>query len=112
MKNACSYAATHAASLADPAGFWAAQAQHLPWDQPFAEALSQDENGTYRWFRGGTLNTSFLCLDQHVQAGRGNQAALIWDSPVTSSLRTYTYAELLDLTARFAGGLRELGVAK
>ena len=111
MKNACSYAATHAASLADPAGFWAAQAQHLPWDQPFAEALSQDENGTYRWFRGGTLNTSFLCLDQHVQAGRGNQAALIWDSPVTSSLRTYTYAELLDLTARFAGGLRELGVA-
>ncbi|GAA4024414.1 propionyl-CoA synthetase [Hymenobacter glaciei] len=111
MKPACSYAATHAASLANPAGFWAAQAQHLAWDRPFAEALSQDENGTYHWFRGGQLNTSFLCLDAHVQQGRGNQSALIYDSPVTSTLRTYTYAELLDLTARFAGGLRNLGVA-
>ncbi|MET4073128.1 AMP-binding protein [Hymenobacter sp. UYCo722] len=110
MKPACSYAATHAASLADPAGFWAAQAQHLAWDQPFTEALSQDENGTYRWFRGGELNTSFLCLDAHVQLGQGDQPALIYDSPVTNTLRTYTYAELLDMTARFAGGLREIGV--
>ena len=110
MKTACSYAATHAASLADPAGFWAAQAQHLAWDKPFAEALSQDENGTYRWFRGGELNTSFLCLDAHVQQGRADQPALLYDSPVTNTLRTYTYAELLDLTARLAGGLREIGV--
>ena len=110
MKTACSYAATHAASLADPAGFWAAQAQHLAWDKPFAEALSQDENGTHRWFRGGELNTSFLCLDAHVQQGRGEQPALIYDSPVTNTLRTYTYAELLDLTARLAGGLRRMGV--
>ena len=110
MKTACSSAATHAASLADPAGFWAAQAQHLAWDKPFAEALSQDENGTHRWFRGGELNTSFLCLDAHVQQGRGEQPALIYDSPVTNTLRTYTYAELLDLTARLAGGLRRMGV--
>lgn len=110
MKPACSYVATHAASLADPAGFWAAQAQHLAWDKPFIEALSQDENGTYRWFRGGELNTSFLCLDYQVQQGRGAQNALIYDSPVTKTLRTYTYAELLDMTARFAGGLREIGV--
>ena len=110
MKPACSYAATHAASLANPADFWAAQAQHLAWDKPFAEALSQDENGTYRWFRGGELNTSFLCLDTHVQQGRGAQPALIYDSPVTNTLRTYTYAELLDMTARLAGGLREIGV--
>ena len=107
---ACSYAATHAASLTDPAGFWAAQAQHLTWDKPFAQALSQDENGTPGWFRGGELNTSFLCLDAHVQQGRGEQPALIYDSPVTSTLRTYTYAELLDLTARLAGGLRSMGV--
>ncbi len=110
MKPACSYTATHAASLADPAGFWAAQAQHLAWDKPFTEALSQDENGTYRWFRGGELNTSFLCLDAHVQQGRAHQPALIYDSPVTNTLRTYTYAELLDMTARLAGGLREIGV--
>ena len=110
MKPACSYAATHAASLADPAGFWAAQAQHLAWDKPFTEALSRDKNGTYRWFRGGELNTSFLCLDYHVHNGRADQPALVYDSPVTNTLRTYTYAELLDLTARFAGGLREIGV--
>ena len=110
MKPACSYAATHAASLADPAGFWAAQAQHLAWAKPFAEALSQDENGTFRWFAGGELNTSFLCLDDHVRHGRADQPALIHDSPVTNTLRSYTYAELLDLTARFAGGLREIGV--
>ena len=110
MRHACSYAATHAASLADPAAFWAAQAQHLHWDTPFAQPLSQDANGFFRWFAGGELNTSFLCLDYHVAEGRGEQPALIYDSPVTHTQRTYTYAELLDLTARFAGGLREIGV--
>ena len=111
MKRACSYAATHAASLTDPAGFWAAQARHLHWDKQPTEPLSQDANGAYRWFKGGELNTSFLCLDFHVAHGRADQPALIYDSPVTNTLCTYTYAELLDLTARFAGGLREIGVA-
>ncbi|WP_317039511.1 acetyl-coenzyme A synthetase N-terminal domain-containing protein [Hymenobacter lapidarius] len=92
MKHACSYAATHAASLADPAAFWLRQAQQLPWDTPPQQALTQDANGFYRWFRGGELNTSFLCLDYHVQQGRGQQPALIYDSPVTNTLRTYTYA--------------------
>jgi propionyl-CoA synthetase len=110
MKRACSYAATHAASLADPAGFWATQAAKLQWDKLPTEPLSQEAGGAYRWFRGGELNTCFLCLDYHVAHGRAQQAALIYDSPVTNTLRTYTYAELLDLTARFAGGLRELGV--
>jgi len=110
MKPARSYAATHAASLADPAAFWLTQAQHLPWHTPPSESLSQDANGFYRWFRGGALNTCYLCLDYHVQYGRAHQAALVYDSPVTNTLRTYTYAELLDLTARFAGGLRALGV--
>ncbi|MGI4864280.1 MAG: propionyl-CoA synthetase [Janthinobacterium lividum] len=110
MKRACSYAATHAASLADPAGFWSAQAAKIHWDKPPVEPLSQDANGAYRWFRGGELNTCFLCLDYHVQHGRGEQAALIFDSPVTNTVRTYTYAELLNQTARVAGGLRALGV--
>ena len=110
MKRACSYAATYAASLANPAGFWAAQAQHLHWDKPSRQPLGQDENGFYRWFAGGELNTCFLCLDYHVQHGRADQPALIYDSPVTNTRRTYTYAELLDRTARLAGRLRELGV--
>ncbi|MBD2721337.1 AMP-binding protein [Hymenobacter armeniacus] len=110
MKRACSYAAAHAASLADPAGFWANQAAHLHWNKAPREVLSQDENGHFRWFADGEMNTAFLCLDYHVQHGRADQPALIYDSPVTHTLRTYTYAELLDLTARFAGGLRELGV--
>ncbi|GAB3308784.1 propionyl-CoA synthetase [Hymenobacter humi] len=110
MKPACSYAATHAASLADPAGFWLAQAHLLNWHKRPTEPLTQDEKGFYRWFHDGWLNTSFLCLDEHVQQGRGTQPALVYDSPVTKTLRTYTYAELLDLTARFAGGLRALGV--
>ena len=111
MKPACSYAATLAASLADPAAFWLKQARKLHWDTPPTQSLSQDAKGFYRWFQGGELNTAFLCLDYHVQQGRGNQPALIYESPVTNALRTYTYAELLDMTARFAGGLRELGVA-
>jgi len=110
MKPACSYAATHAASLANPAGFWAIQAQHLHWYKPSRQPLSQDEDGFYRWFKGGELNTCFLCLDYHVAHGRADQPALIYDSPVTNTQRTYTYAELLDLTARLAGGLRALGV--
>ncbi|GAB3846366.1 propionyl-CoA synthetase [Hymenobacter terrigena] len=110
MKPACSYAATHAASLADPAGFWAAQAAHLHWDRKPTEVLSQDANGFYRWFKGGELNTAYLCLDWQVAQGRADQPALIYDSPVTRTQRTYTYAELLDLTARLAGGLRQIGV--
>ena len=66
----------------------------------------------YRWFTDGVLNTCFNALDRHVRSGRGDQAALIYDSPVTSSQRTYTYAELLDEVARFAGVLRGLGVGK
>ncbi len=66
----------------------------------------------YRWFTGGELNTSFNALDRHVRDGRGEQAALIYDSPVTGTSRTYTYRELLDEVARFAGVLRGLGVGK
>ena len=110
MNTSSSYVISHTASLADPAAFWAAEAALLHWDTPSPEPLSQDENGTFRWFRGGELNTSFLCLDYHVRHGRAGQPALYYDSPVTQTRRTYTYAELLDLTARFAGGLRGLGV--
>ncbi|SHK48804.1 AMP-binding protein [Hymenobacter psychrotolerans] len=114
MKPATSYAAAHAASLADPDAFWAGEARQLTWfREPPRPVLSQDPaTGFYRWFRGGQLNTAWLCLDYHVQNGRAEQPALLYDSPVTGTRRAYTYRELLDLTARCAGGLRELGVAK
>ncbi|RSK43866.1 AMP-binding protein [Hymenobacter rigui] len=106
------YAAQYAASLHDPEAFWAGLAGQLHWFQePPRPVLSQDpDSGLDRWFRGGKLNTSWLCLDFHVQHGRADQVALVYDSPVTGQVRRYTYRELLDLTSRFAGGLRQLGV--
>ncbi|TGE20024.1 propionyl-CoA synthetase [Hymenobacter elongatus] len=104
------YAEDHAASLADPAAFWAEQARQIQWFREPVETLSTDENGLYRWFRGGKLNTCYLALDYHVAHGRADQTALIYDSPVTRTQARYTYAELLDRTARFAGGLHDLGV--
>jgi propionyl-CoA synthetase len=108
------YSAEYAASLQDPEAFWARQAQQLHWFQePPRPVLSQaTDTGFYRWFRGGQLNTSWLCLDYHVENGRADQPALLYDSPVTSTVRRYTYRELLDLTSRFAGGLRQLGVQR
>ncbi|UYZ60391.1 propionyl-CoA synthetase [Hymenobacter latericus] len=105
------YAAAHAASLATPAGFWAEQAQAIQWFEQPTQVLAQ-QGGLYRWFIGGQLNTCYLCLDYHVANGRAEQVALIQDSPVTNTVRRFTYRELLELTARFAGGLRDLGVAK
>ncbi|MGI4762650.1 MAG: AMP-binding protein [Janthinobacterium lividum] len=110
MPRACSYAATYAASLANPAGFWATQAARLAWHQKPTAAPRQEASGATRWFEDGELNTCYLCLDHHVAQGRGQQAALLYDSPVTNTQRTYTYADLLDRTARLAGGLRGLGV--
>ena len=66
----------------------------------------------FRWFPDGELNTSYNALDRHVEAGHGERTALIWDSPVTGSVRRYTYAELRDEVAKFAGALASLGVAK
>ncbi|MBK1727346.1 propionyl-CoA synthetase [Halorhodospira neutriphila] len=97
-------------SIRDPEGFWLEQAQRLAWHEPPAQALSRDERGHYRWFHGGKLNVSHLALDAHVEAGRGEQAALLYDSPVTGSRARYTYRELRDEVARAAGMLRELGV--
>ncbi|HKS47841.1 MAG TPA: propionyl-CoA synthetase [Amycolatopsis sp.] len=99
-------------SLSDPEGFWLAAAKAIDWTRAPVRALDSANPPFYRWFPGGELNTSYNALDRHVERGRADQAALIWDSPVTSSRRTYTYAELRDEVARFAGGLASLGVGK
>ena len=99
-------------SIQDPEGFWKAQAEQIPWFSFPETILSKDENDLYRWYRGGKLNTSYLALDYHVENGRGEQPALIYDSPVTNSRRSYTYRQLRDEVALVAGMLRSLGVEK
>ena len=99
-------------SLDDPEGFWREQAQALDWHQFPSKILSKDSNGVDRWFEGGRLNTAWLALDRHVEAGRGDQTALIYDSPVTSTIRRYSYAELTRLVSIIAGSLTRSGIVK
>ena len=99
------------ASVDDPAAFWAQAAEAVTWTSEPRRVLDDDNPPFYRWFADGELNTCANALDRHI-ADRGDQAALIYDSPVTGTKRTYTYRELLDETARFAGVLRDLGVGK
>jgi propionyl-CoA synthetase len=100
------------ASINDPETFWAQAAQAVSWLRPPQQVFDDSRAPFYRWFPDATLNTCANALDRHVAGGRAEQAALIYDSPLTGAKRTYTYSELLDQTARFAGALRALGVAK
>lgn len=100
------------ASVADAASFWAAAAQAVSWHVAPTNVLDESTPPFYRWFPDGELNTCFNAVDRHVQAGRGDQVALIYDSPVTGSQRRYTYNELLYETAHFAGVLQSLGVGR
>jgi propionyl-CoA synthetase len=102
----------YARSMQDPEGFWADAATGIDWVRPWRQVLDRSGAPFYRWFSGGELNTCFNAVDRHVAAGRGAQAAIIYDSPVTDTQRVITYAELQDLVARFGGVLRGLGVAK
>ncbi len=104
------WATAHRRSLHDPDGFWRDAARGVEWDTEPDRVLDDDAAPLYRWFTGGVLNTCFNALDRHVRDGRGEQTALVHDSPVTGTVRTFSYAELLDLVARFAGVLRGLGV--
>lgn len=104
------YQESYTRSLSDPHGFWGEAAQAIDWEVPPTTVLDEQNPPFYRWFTGGRLNTCFNALDRHVAAGNGERTALIYDSPVTDSARSYTYAELTDQVARFAGALRELGV--
>ena len=106
------YRALFDASIEDPTAFWAEAARAVTWIVEPTRVLDDANPPFYRWFPDGEMNTCANALDRHVEAGRGDQAALIYDSPVTGIQRTYTYRELLDQTARFAGALRNLGVGK
>jgi propionyl-CoA synthetase len=102
----------HERSLRDPEGFWAAAAEDIHWDRRWDRVLDDTRPPFYRWFTGGLLNTCYNALDRHIERGRGRQRALIYDSPVTNTVRTFTYSELRDLVATFAGALVLHGVGK
>ncbi|MFZ1430709.1 MAG: propionyl-CoA synthetase [Geminicoccaceae bacterium] len=104
------YRTVYEHSLEHPTAFWAEAASALHWDRPWEAVLDDEKAPFYRWFRGGRLNTCYNAVDRHVAAGRGSQAAIIHDSPVTDSKRTITYAQLQTLVARFAGALVRNGV--
>ena len=104
--------AVYGRSLDDPEGFWGEAARLLDWDVPPRRVLDRDARPLARWFPDGRLNTCHNALDRHADGGRGDQTALIYDSPVTGTQRVYTYGELRDEVARLAGALRSLGVER
>src|SRR5262249_39482706 len=110
--HAMTYAVEYRHSIDDPVAFWREKARDIDWFEFPTTILDEDPNGAARWFRGGKLNSCWLALDRHVERGRGNDVALIYDSPATGSITRYTFAQLRDWTARVAGGLRALGVGK
>lgn len=107
-----SYQSEYQKSLQDPGGFWAEQAKRVSWTKAPNTILDKDANGVDIWFPDGELNSSYLALDRHIELGRGDQLALIYDSPVTDTVKKYTYTELRDEVAKFAGVLKSLGIER
>jgi len=99
-----------AAASADPQAFWAEAARDIAWIEPYTRILNDDSPPFYRWFEGGKVNTCHNAIDLHVENGRGDQPALIYDSPITKTKATFTYAEMQEKIAHFAGALAARGV--
>ena len=104
------YAEAHRRSIEAPEEFWAEAAADVVWQKPWDRVLDNDNPPFTRWFVGGKINTCFNALDRHVADGRGDQAAVIYDSPVTGTIETISYASMRDRVAAFAGVLRKYGV--
>ncbi|MFT5657223.1 MAG: propionyl-CoA synthetase [Gammaproteobacteria bacterium] len=107
-----SYQQEYRQSIENPELFWADKASQLSWYKQPSDILSTDTQGIHHWFADGEMNTSFMALDFHVENGRADQLALIYDSPVTGQQKTFTYSELRDEVALCAGMLKKLGVVK
>jgi propionyl-CoA synthetase len=105
------YRQAYARSMDDPEGFWREAATAIEWTRAPQRILDDSAAPIYRWYPDAELNTSYNALDRHVAAGRGGQTALVYDSPVTGVVRAYTYQQLQEAVALFAGALRRLGVA-
>ena len=106
------YEIAHKQSMEDPDGFWGTAAEDCHWYKKWDKVLDDSNKPFYRWFSGGELNTCYNMLDYHIENGRGEQNAIIYDSPVTDTIKKYTYSQLRDEVARFAGVLAAQGVVK
>ena len=106
------YGAYYRRSIQDPDGFWGEVAEDIHWDRRWDRVLDASQKPFYKWFSGGQLNTCFNAVDRHVESGRADQLALIYDSPVTGTVRRYTYRELRDAVARLGGAMTGLGIEK
>ncbi len=106
------YAATYEAWRRDPHGWWGDLASGIDWERRWDRVFDPDSGPYGRWFPGARLNTAYNCLDRHVAAGRGEQAALIWDSAMEGRVATFTYRVLTERVAKFAGALAARGVGK
>jgi propionyl-CoA synthetase len=96
----------------DPEGFWATAAREIDWFEPAAKIFDPSQGVYGRWFAGAVCNTCYNALDRHVERGRGGQTALIYDSPVTGTKASYSYAELLSEVKTLAAILQDFGVGK
>lgn len=106
------YEETYERSLKDPEGFWGDVADECHWFRRWDKVLDDSNKPFYRWFTGGRMNTCYNALDYHIEEGRGDQIALVYDSPVTGTIKKYSYRQLRDEVAGFAGAMAELGVRK
>ncbi len=106
------YDETYGAWQKDPQAFWAEAAQDVHWIKTWDQVLDDSRAPFYRWFPGAQTNTCYNAVDRHIEAGRGDQAAIIHDSPVTNTIRSISYLELRAQVAQCAGMLRGLGVGK
>lgn len=106
------YDEAHAQSINNPDEFWAAAAEDCHWYKKWDKVLDDSNKPFYRWFTGGEINTCYNALDFHIDNGRGDQDALIYDSPVTDTIKKYTFSELRDEVAKVAGVLVSQGVTK
>ena len=106
------YQHSYQQSVTAPESFWQQQAAKLNWYKAPHSILQQQDSHHYQWFSDGVLNTAYLALDCHIEQGRGEQTALIYDSPVTNTQQRFSYRELRDEVAQFAGVLKALGVSK
>ena len=105
-----SFAEIHRRSIADPEGFWGEAAEQIDWIKRWDKVLDDSNPPFYRWFPGGVMNTCYNALDRHVAGGRADQPAIIYDSPVTDTIKSITFAEAKDQTARLGGVLQAAGV--
>ena len=104
------YAEVYKSWQDDPEGFWMEQAKAISWDKPPSKALHAENAPLYEWYKDAQVNACYNAVDRHVEAGRGDQTAIIYDSPITGNKSKTSFAELQVQTASLAGALQAKGI--